>query len=411
MADPSYPAFPILAFIALVLVLVPLPWHLQAWNSGTCLFMIWTALALLNVFVNSIVWHNNVTDWAPVWCDISTRINIAASVAIPAASLCISRRLYKISACQTVTVTREDKRRDIIVDLLIGVGLPLLELPLHYIVNGHRYDILEDAGCTVATYNTVPAYPLVFVWPLVICFVSSIFCLFTIRSFLRRRLQFNQFLSSNSSLTANRYFRLMALASIELLVNIPVSTYGLYININRTEIHPWVSWANTHYGWYIIDKYPALLWRMNPYTVVAVELSRWSTVFVAFVFFAFFGFSDEARKHYKAMGIRLGIVEKQTLKTLTLPLYKSPVSAARPKSSTASSTIGSPTSFKGDDKISRSDLTIRTNVTYDVSVEDDSLYRDKTRKTFVYPPSASPTTSIFAPSTSSPTTPTFARPS
>lgn len=131
---------------------------------------------------------------------------------------------------------------------------------------------------------------------------------FTIRSFLRRRLQFNQFLSSNSSLTANRYFRLMALASIELLVNIPVSSYGLYININRTEIHPWVSWANTHYGWYIIDKYPALLWRMDSYTVVAVELSRWSTVFVAFVFFAFFGFADEARKHYKAMGIRLGWV-------------------------------------------------------------------------------------------------------
>lgn len=40
----------------------------------------------------------------------ATRINIAVSVAIPAASLCISRRLYKISACQTVSVTREDVR-------------------------------------------------------------------------------------------------------------------------------------------------------------------------------------------------------------------------------------------------------------------------------------------------------------
>ncbi|KAK0446039.1 GPCR fungal pheromone mating factor [Desarmillaria tabescens] len=152
-------------------------------------------------------------------------------------ALFIDRRLYKISACQTVSITRQDKRRDIFIDLAIEVGLPLLELPLHYIVNGHCYDLLEDVGCTVVAYNTAPAYPLVYV-SLLIC---SIFCsVFTIRSFLLHRLQFNQFLSSNSSLTANRYFRLMALASIELFVN-TISGYGLYTNINRGEIHPWVS--------------------------------------------------------------------------------------------------------------------------------------------------------------------------
>ncbi|KAG6839154.1 pheromone B alpha 3 receptor, partial [Blastosporella zonata] len=70
MADPAYPAFSIFSFIGFILVLIPLPWHLQAWNSGTCLFMIWTAIGCLNAFINSIVWHNNAIDWAPVWCDI-----------------------------------------------------------------------------------------------------------------------------------------------------------------------------------------------------------------------------------------------------------------------------------------------------------------------------------------------------
>lgn len=69
-SDPSYPAFPVFAFLGFVVVLIPLPWHLQSWNAGTCLYMLWTALACLNQFVNSIVWHNNAINWAPVWCDI-----------------------------------------------------------------------------------------------------------------------------------------------------------------------------------------------------------------------------------------------------------------------------------------------------------------------------------------------------
>ena len=41
-----------------------------AWNTGTCLYMIWTGLACLIQFINSIVWRSNVINWAPVWCDI-----------------------------------------------------------------------------------------------------------------------------------------------------------------------------------------------------------------------------------------------------------------------------------------------------------------------------------------------------
>ena len=126
--DPSYPAFPIAALIGLILVLIPFPWHLQAWNSGTCLFMFWSALISLNLFVNSIVWHGNALNPAPIWCDIcaslssescvlscslpslASRIIIAGTVALPAASLCINRRLYQIASVRTVSLTRADVR-------------------------------------------------------------------------------------------------------------------------------------------------------------------------------------------------------------------------------------------------------------------------------------------------------------
>lgn len=70
MADPTYPLFSVFAFLGFFLVLVPLPWHLQAWNSATCYFIIWTALACLNQFANSVVWAGNALNNAPVWCDI-----------------------------------------------------------------------------------------------------------------------------------------------------------------------------------------------------------------------------------------------------------------------------------------------------------------------------------------------------
>ncbi|KAJ8589294.1 fungal pheromone STE3G-protein-coupled receptor, partial [Rhizopogon salebrosus TDB-379] len=120
-SDPTYPAFPVLSFLGACLLLIPLPWHFQAFNSGTCLYMIWTALGLLNLSINSIVWRSTAINYAPVWCDISSRLIIGVAVAIPAASLCINRRLYKIATIANVTTTRAHRRRMIMVDLAIGL--------------------------------------------------------------------------------------------------------------------------------------------------------------------------------------------------------------------------------------------------------------------------------------------------
>lgn len=118
MADPTYPLFSIVSFIGFILSLIPLPWHLQAWNSGTCYFMMWSALACLNQFINSVVWAGNVKNHSPLWCEIcafdyslffsgsvwlaapAIRIIFAASVGLPASSLCINRRLYRIASAQ-----------------------------------------------------------------------------------------------------------------------------------------------------------------------------------------------------------------------------------------------------------------------------------------------------------------------
>nr|UWI70536.1 pheromone receptor B2 [Pleurotus eryngii] len=299
MFDPTFPAYPIFSLLAFILVLIPLPWHLQAWNSGTCLYMIWTAIGCLNYFVNSIVWHGNAIDWTPVWCDISTRLTVGLSVAIPAASLCINRRLYKIASVQAVSITRAEKQRAIMADLGIGLGIPLTQMGLQMIVEGHRYDIWEDVGCLPKTFNTPPSYALSILWPLVIGLISAVYCILTLRAFMIRRVQFKQFLSRSGSLTANRYFRLMALATIELSLNTPISAYGVYLTATSSPIQPWRGLADAHFDWYTIDTFPAVLWRGNRTVVTSLELTRWSIVLCGLIFFAFFGFAEEARKQYR----------------------------------------------------------------------------------------------------------------
>ena len=58
----------------------------------------------------------------PTAVSIQNGINVAYSTSL----LCIVRRLYKIAAMKPIMTTREEKRREVIIDLLIGIGIPIL---------------------------------------------------------------------------------------------------------------------------------------------------------------------------------------------------------------------------------------------------------------------------------------------
>ncbi|TFK65309.1 STE3-like pheromone receptor [Pluteus cervinus] len=295
--DPTFPLFPVLTFIGFVISLIPLPWHAQAWNSGTCAFMIWTSTMCLIYFINSLVWAGNLVNIAPVWCDITSKLMIGASAGFPASILCISRRLYHITAVQTVSVTRRDKRRMVLIDLCISLGIPVLVMILHVVVQGHRFDIFEDFGCFAVTYNTLPAYFLVDMWPILLASISFVYSSLTLRSFWARRAQFHDLAASNSALSMSRYIRLMLLAFLDIMLTLPLSVFTFYMG-TKGHVQPWISWEDTHYDFGRVGKFASIVWMGNPNTRVPVEMTRWLPVLCAYVFFALFGFASEAQKHY-----------------------------------------------------------------------------------------------------------------
>ncbi|KAJ6589756.1 pheromone A receptor-domain-containing protein [Mycena capillaripes] len=292
--------FSIFAFVGFLCSSIPLPWHLEAWNTGTCLYMIWTALACLVFFVDSIVWNQNTIDWSPAWCDLSTHFLNGFNLAIPACSLCINRRLYQIASVRSVTKTRSEKRKAILIDLAIGLGLPLLQIPLQYIVQGHRYNIFEDIGCLGETYETPVAIVLFHLPPILVGCVSAAYCVLSIKSFYRSRTQFKKLLSNNNNLNLNRYIRLMCLASTDLLFTIPLGIWVLCVNVQVVGLSPWISWADTHSNFSRVQQIPGVFWRADVYSVASLETTRWVTVACAFLFFGYFGFADEAIKNYRS---------------------------------------------------------------------------------------------------------------
>ncbi|KAJ7809993.1 pheromone B alpha 1 receptor [Mycena olivaceomarginata] len=291
--------FSMFAFIGVLCSSIPLPWHLEAWNTGTCLYMIWSALACLVFFVNSIVWNGTVLDLSPTWCDISTHFLNGFNLAIPACSLCINRRLYQIASVRSVTKTRAEKHRAIMIDLAIGLGLPLLQIPLQYIVQGHRYNIFEDVGCIGETFETPVAIVLFHLPPLLVGCVSAVYCVLSIRAFYATRAQFKELLSSSNNLNLNRYVRLMLLAGTDIAMTIPLSIWVLWVNARIVGISPWISWADTHSNFSRVVQVPGVIWRSDPYTVASLETTRWVTVVCSLLFFAYFGFADEAMKNYR----------------------------------------------------------------------------------------------------------------
>ena len=119
-----------------------------------------------------------------------------------------------------------------------------------------------------------------------------------IRIFWRSSRMFNGLLGSNKNANQNRYIRLIALSACQIITSLPFALFILIANAHYFTVHPWVNWEVTHLDYSFVGQYPSFMWRASPIGAAMTELTRWIVVYAAFLFFAFFGFAEEARKHY-----------------------------------------------------------------------------------------------------------------
>ncbi|KAI0316927.1 pheromone A receptor-domain-containing protein [Amylostereum chailletii] len=335
--DPTYPLVPILNIVSACLVLFSLlnrSIH-HHWNIGVGLLGAWVFVEDLIGGIDSIVWADNADDKSPIWCDISSHISVGFDVAVPARSLVITRRLFKITRLRSVEPPSALERRlEIATDLSLGLGIPVLTMGLfvNYILQGARYQVIEELGCGGAVLESGVSVILIFSWGVILPAISIIFyCPGILWTFYRHTKQINRFLQTDSSLTRRRYFRVLALGLFDALVTLPLGAAIFTMDIRSTSHFVFYQgWDLIHTGWEpVVLK--ASQWKPALWASVNVYYVHWRTIVLALGFFFLFGTTGEAREVYrrvfwatvKALGIRRR--ERTTTGNLSIIVFEPPL--------------------------------------------------------------------------------------
>ncbi|KAH7924988.1 STE3-domain-containing protein [Leucogyrophana mollusca] len=288
---------PLGAFIATAIVLVPLPWHWRAKNIATLSIILWLFISNLIFAINSVIWANTVLNVAPVWCDIATKLQIGANMALPACCLCVCIHLERIASVRQARTTHADRRRRMIFDAALCWGMPIIYMALHYIVQGHRFDIVEQFGCRPTIYVSIPAICLIWVPPMVVAVLTLAYAGMALLHFFRRRLTFAKHLQdSTSGLTSSRYFRLMCMAVVQMIWGLLITSLNMWFTC-RNGLRPWISWQNVHDGFSQVAYFPTVLIPRS--TLIWTYVLWWTVPISSAFFFAFFSFGQEAMKEYR----------------------------------------------------------------------------------------------------------------
>jgi pheromone a factor receptor len=123
-----------------------------------------------------------------------TKFLLAATVAISGAFLCMSYRLELLSSSRPISVDPKSRRNRILMDFIYCYVVPIIYmafrtshflayimivrthfLPKDLITQDHRFDLVEEIGCSASIHPSSPALILMWLPPLIICSISFCF--------------------------------------------------------------------------------------------------------------------------------------------------------------------------------------------------------------------------------------------
>lgn len=293
--SPQSTLLPILAAFSLILCAPPLVWHLRNRNLAASALVSWVMVENVFNFVNPLIWP---TDDLSTWwhgyglCDIESKLTIASNIGFPASLLCIIRYLAIVLDTKN-TVLRSGqgyKSRQLLTEVALCIGLPMLILLLHLVVQDTRYYIFAIAGCVPSYDDSWASVVLIHLWGPILNLIAGIYAVIVVIRLIRYRRDFSSILSaSSSSLTKSRFLRLFLMSMVLVLVALPLQIYGLIENVSHYEFSPY-SWTRVHAHWGNIILIP---------TFGQVTGDHWVQVSVGFAVFLFFGLGKDAMKLYR----------------------------------------------------------------------------------------------------------------
>ncbi|KAG0129104.1 pheromone A receptor-domain-containing protein [Tuber indicum] len=293
-----------LSGLSIIAALVPLAWHIRNKNTAAICLIVWITISNFLSFSNAIIWGGSGFDIYTAWdgkifCDIEVKFFIASGAGIVGSVVAIARNLARaMSDKLSVIKTERVRRRELIQDLLLCLGLPVWMMAMHYLVQPSRYLLLATTGCTPTISYSWPSIPLILIWPPIISLVSAYYAGLVLARVHIYRQQFADILrSSNSGLTTSRFIRLFVLSLILVLINLPLTFYVFYRNLDQPRVT--YDWNSVHgKGWNYILRIPSY---------DTVQFDRWISVGAGYVLFFVFGTGSDALRMYRGWLDTIGL--------------------------------------------------------------------------------------------------------
>ncbi|KZV69103.1 STE3-domain-containing protein [Peniophora sp. CONT] len=306
-ADPTYPLYPIACLLASTMLLLVLTTSFirQSWNLGVTFLCFWLFLENIAGAVDSIVWSDNADIKLYIYCDIVSHLGVIAFVVKPMATLIITRRLYLIASLQSVELPDKSARHwDLALEWTLGLIIPILVAgPLYYVNQGARFLVLEGFGCRAAQDSSILCTMIQQSWTIVPPLISIIFYYPKVaQTYYQQRREIDSFLRSNPSVSRTNYLRILVLASIDILLTLPIGIVTITLDIvgaRSLNIFPFFpGWTLLHTDWEPVGVSYAVLQADGTGRLAQLYFNSWTSPVLAFVIFGLFGVTPEARASY-----------------------------------------------------------------------------------------------------------------
>ncbi|PNS15377.1 Pheromone a factor receptor [Sphaceloma murrayae] len=290
------------AGMAILLSIPSLVWHSKHRNFAPAYLI--ACILIMNIFnfVNPIIWPNDRFDeWfnGVGLCDIHSKIIVANSTSLPAATLCILKKLADVMETNKINLapSKAQRTRRAAIEGFLCIGIPVLTMILHFIVQASRYAIIGVSGCIPVLSNTWLSVVFIIMPPTLLALVNVYFAVLIMVRLRVYRSRFDTLLSASST-TKSRFLRLFLLSLTFVVIVFPIQVFLTFKNWPRNP-QPY-SWESTHNyrQWRNIGYLPSL---------GQVLVDRWVQVGCGYLVFIFFGLGKEAKDMYKSWALTVGL--------------------------------------------------------------------------------------------------------
>ncbi|KAH9916390.1 STE3-domain-containing protein [Epithele typhae] len=238
---------PVVSFVCLGLLLLLSPVFLHSRNVAVISLAIWLLTTNLIHGIDSILWAGNFDVRIAPWCDIVSRVFLASQIALPGCALAFARNLRRCAIGQEIA----QKAYTLMQDLTFCLIIPVFYVVLHVIVQPHRFDIVQDFGCSVSIHTSSLAVILIWLPPLIICIATFVYAFLAIRGRLDSGLVFFSHMHDSPRLAIDilafaRPLLTSVFIAVASLVTTALSLYGHVSDVGGIKPNVTDTWMAVH---------------------------------------------------------------------------------------------------------------------------------------------------------------------